>query len=93
MNEKLERAVKLYHAHRFEQALAELRALEAETEATPESDYYVGLALTQLGRHEEALSRYREFIGLRETADAPLQAEVAYVRERIARLAGGAPPR
>lgn len=55
MNEKLERGVKLYHAHRFEQALAELRALEAETEATPENDYYVGLALTQLGRHEEAL--------------------------------------
>ncbi|MGA2379878.1 MAG: tetratricopeptide repeat protein [Spirochaetia bacterium] len=55
MNEKLERGVKLYHAHRFEQALAELRALEAETGATPESDYYVGLALTQLGKHEEAL--------------------------------------
>ena len=35
MNEKLERAVKLYHAHRFEQSLAELRSLEAETVADP----------------------------------------------------------
>ncbi len=55
MNEKLERAVKLYHAHRFDQALTELRALEAEAGPTPESDYYVGLALTQQGMFEEAL--------------------------------------
>ena len=55
MNEKLERAVKLYHAHRFDQALAELNALEAESGPSPEIDYYIGLALTQLGKHEEAL--------------------------------------
>jgi tetratricopeptide (TPR) repeat protein len=55
MNEKLERAVKLYHAHRFDQALVELRALETETGTNPEIDYYVGLALTQLGKHEDAL--------------------------------------
>jgi Flp pilus assembly protein TadD len=55
MNERLERAVKLYHSHRFDQALAELKTLESEAGATPESDYYVGLALTQLGQHEEAL--------------------------------------
>jgi len=55
MNEKLERAVKLYHTHRFDQALAELRALEAEEGSSPELDYYIGLALTQLGTYEEAL--------------------------------------
>lgn len=55
MNERLERAVKLYHAHRFDQALAELRALEAEGSAGPEVDYYIGLALTQIGTYEEAL--------------------------------------
>jgi Flp pilus assembly protein TadD len=55
MNEKIERAVKLYHAHRFEQALAALRELEAESGPDPELDYYSGLALTQLGRYEEAL--------------------------------------
>ena len=55
MNEKLERAVKLYHAHRYEQALSDLRALEAEGGENPEIDYYVGLALTQLGKYEEAL--------------------------------------
>jgi tetratricopeptide (TPR) repeat protein len=55
MNESLERAVKLYHGHRFEQALAELRALEQASGESPEIDYYVGLALTQLGTYEEAL--------------------------------------
>jgi tetratricopeptide (TPR) repeat protein len=55
MNERLERAVKLYHAHRFDQALAELRTLETEEGTSPEIDYYVGLALTQLGNYEEAL--------------------------------------
>ena len=46
MNERLGRAVKLYHAHRFDQALVELRALETEEGTSPEIDYYVGLALT-----------------------------------------------
>ena len=55
MNERLGRAVKLYHAHRFDQALVELRALETEEGTSPEIDYYVGLALTQLGNYEEAL--------------------------------------
>jgi tetratricopeptide (TPR) repeat protein len=55
MNEKLERAVKQYHAHRFDQALTELRALEAESPDNPEIDYYIGLTLTQLGAHEDAL--------------------------------------
>jgi tetratricopeptide (TPR) repeat protein len=55
MNEKLERAVKLYHAHRFDQALAELRALESQGTENPEVDYYIGLALTQLGTYEDAL--------------------------------------
>jgi tetratricopeptide (TPR) repeat protein len=55
MNEKFERAVKLYHSHRFEQALAGLAELEAETGSTPELEYYRGLALTQLDRYEDAL--------------------------------------
>jgi tetratricopeptide (TPR) repeat protein len=55
MNEKLERGVKLYHAHRFEQALSALHALEAEGAGGPEIDYYVGLTLTQLGKFEDAL--------------------------------------
>jgi tetratricopeptide (TPR) repeat protein len=55
MNEKLARAVKLYHAHRFDQALADLRLIEAEDGSSPELDYYIGLALTQLGKHEDAI--------------------------------------
>jgi tetratricopeptide (TPR) repeat protein len=55
MNEKLVRAVRLYHAHRFDQALTELRALEAQEGENPEVDYYVGLALTQIGQYEDAL--------------------------------------
>ena len=55
MNEKFERAVKLYHSHRFEQALAALQEVEAESGETPELSYYMGLALTQLGRYEDAL--------------------------------------
>lgn len=55
MNEMFERAVKLYHSHRFDQALAALSETEAETGSTPELDYYRGLALTQLGRHEDAI--------------------------------------
>ncbi|HET6452233.1 MAG TPA: tetratricopeptide repeat protein [Spirochaetia bacterium] len=55
----LERAIRHYNAHRYEQALAELQAGRgdpaAEASSTPEGDYYEGLALTQLGRHEEAL--------------------------------------
>jgi tetratricopeptide (TPR) repeat protein len=60
----LERAIRHYNSHRYEQALAELqaartapgtRAEETESSSTAERDYYEGLALTQLGRHEEAL--------------------------------------
>jgi tetratricopeptide (TPR) repeat protein len=51
----LARAVRHYHAHRYEQALAELQGLGEGVEGSPEADYYLGLALTQLGRHEEAL--------------------------------------
>jgi Flp pilus assembly protein TadD len=63
MNEKLERAVKLYHTHRFDQALAELRTLEAEEGSSPELDYYIGLALTQLGTFEEALLSLEKVVG------------------------------
>jgi len=55
VNEKIERAVKLYHTHRFEQALAELQAVQAKSGSDPELDYYTGLALTQMGRYDEAL--------------------------------------
>jgi tetratricopeptide (TPR) repeat protein len=55
MNRSLESGIRLYHAHRFEQALAEFRAAEPELAPNPELDYYLGLALTQLGRYEEAL--------------------------------------
>ena len=55
MNEKLERAVKLYHAHRYEQALADLRRWRRRRGGGPEIDYYIGLTLTQLGSYEEAL--------------------------------------
>ncbi len=63
MNEPLEHAVKQYHAHRYEQALAELHALEAEAGASPEVDYYTGLALTQLGRYEEAVVSLDKVVG------------------------------
>jgi len=55
MNETFERAVKLYHSHRFDQALATLTEVEAEMGSTPELDYYRGLTLTQLGRYEDAI--------------------------------------
>jgi tetratricopeptide (TPR) repeat protein len=55
MNKQLETGIRLYHAHRFEQALAEFREAEKELAPSPELDYYLGLCLTQLGRHEEAL--------------------------------------
>ncbi len=51
----LARAVRHYHAHRYEQAVAELQGREGEAGDNPEADYYLGLALTQLGRHEDAL--------------------------------------
>jgi tetratricopeptide (TPR) repeat protein len=63
MNEKLERAVKFYHAHRFDQALVELRALETAGGANPEIDYYIGLSLTQLGKYEEALLALEKVVG------------------------------
>jgi tetratricopeptide (TPR) repeat protein len=55
MNKHLETGIRLYHAHRFEQALAEFREAEKELPPSPELDYYLGLALTQLTRYEEAL--------------------------------------
>ncbi len=55
MNRTLETGIRLYHAHRFEQALAEFREAEPQLSPNPELDYYLGLALTQLGRYEEAL--------------------------------------
>ncbi len=63
MNEKLEHAVKLYHSHRFEQALAELKELEAASGGDPELDYYTGLTLTQLGKHEDALLALDKVVG------------------------------
>ncbi len=55
MNKNFENGVRLYHSHRFEQALKELREAEKEMTESPELDYYTGLALTQLGDYEEAL--------------------------------------
>jgi tetratricopeptide (TPR) repeat protein len=55
MNKSFENGVRLYHSHRFEQALKELREAEKEITDSPELDYYIGLALTQLGDFEEAL--------------------------------------
>jgi tetratricopeptide (TPR) repeat protein len=55
MNKRLEAGIRLYHAHRFEQALAEFREAEKEMPPSPELDYYLGLCLTQLARYEEAL--------------------------------------
>ena len=55
MNEALEKGVRLYHSHRPEQALQEFRQLAAGSGSTPELEYYIGLALTQMGKHDEAL--------------------------------------
>jgi tetratricopeptide (TPR) repeat protein len=55
MNKKFENGVKLYHSRRYEQALKELREAEQEMSPSPELDYYIGLALTQLARYEDAL--------------------------------------
>jgi Flp pilus assembly protein TadD len=55
MNEIFERGVRLYHSHRPEQALQEFRQLAAQNGSTPELEYYSGLALTQMGRFDEAL--------------------------------------
>jgi tetratricopeptide (TPR) repeat protein len=63
MNDALERAVKAYHTHRFDQALEELRGIEAEAGTSPEIDYYIGLTLTQLGTYEEALLALERVVG------------------------------
>jgi tetratricopeptide (TPR) repeat protein len=55
MNKRLEAGIRLYHAHRYEQALAEFREAEKEMPPSPELDYYLGLCLTQLARYEDAL--------------------------------------
>jgi len=55
MKENLERGIRYYHAHRYEQALVELQLSAEGGEETPETSYYLGLALTQLGRYEDAL--------------------------------------
>ncbi len=55
MNDAFEAGVRLYHAHRPEQALQEFRRLAEGSGATPEMDYYIGLCLTQMGRYDEAL--------------------------------------
>jgi tetratricopeptide (TPR) repeat protein len=55
MSKKFENGVKLYHSHRYELALNELREAETEMAPTPELDYYIGLTLTQLGKYDEAL--------------------------------------
>jgi tetratricopeptide (TPR) repeat protein len=55
VNKKFESGVKLYHSRRYEQALRDLREAEGEMSPNPELDYYIGLALTQLGEFEEAL--------------------------------------
>jgi Flp pilus assembly protein TadD len=55
MNEAFERGVRLYHSHRPEQALQEFRQIASESGSTPELDYYTGLALTHLGKYDEAL--------------------------------------
>jgi tetratricopeptide (TPR) repeat protein len=62
MNPRFEQGVRLYHAHRFENALAELREAEKELPPSPEIDYYIGLALTQIGRHEDALLRLEKVV-------------------------------
>ncbi len=55
MSNTFENGVRLYHSHRYEQALNELREAEKEMSPTPELDYYIGLTLTQLGKYEDAL--------------------------------------
>jgi tetratricopeptide (TPR) repeat protein len=55
VNGHLEAGIRLYHVHRWEQALGEFRQAEGEQPSSPELDYYLGLSLTQLGRYEEAL--------------------------------------
>jgi tetratricopeptide (TPR) repeat protein len=55
MNKSFENGVRLYHSHRFDQALKELKEAEKEMADSPELDYYIGLTLTQLGDYEEAL--------------------------------------
>ncbi len=62
MNKSFEQGVRLYHSHRFEQALAELRQAEEEITSNPELDYYIGLTLTQLGRHEDALMKLEQVV-------------------------------
>ncbi len=63
MNETFERAIRLYHTHRYEQALAAFQEIEAESGPTPELDYYTGLTLTQLGKYEDALLALEKVVG------------------------------
>ena len=62
MEPSIKYALRLYHSHRYEQALTELRSLEEMYDCDPELAYFIGLCLTQLNRYEEALEYLEQVV-------------------------------
>lgn len=55
MDDHIEMGVKFYNARRYEQALQEFQACDADSAQNSELAYYLGLTLTKLTRYDEAL--------------------------------------
>lgn len=56
----------LYFAHRFEEAVKQLQPLCDPAPPFPLANYFLGLSLLQLGRHDEAIAELRRAVVLSE---------------------------
>ena len=55
MNGDVQRGIRFYQTKKYEQALTEFRECGKDPSSDTELAYYTGLALTQIGQHEDAL--------------------------------------
>ena len=55
MKPSIKQGIRWYSSQRFEQALNEFKSIEQTASNQPELSYFIGLCLTQLEKHEEAL--------------------------------------
>jgi tetratricopeptide (TPR) repeat protein len=62
MSDRMAAAVRLYRTRRYEQALTEFQAVDAEPADSPELSYYIGLCYTKLQRYEDALSYLEQVV-------------------------------
>jgi tetratricopeptide (TPR) repeat protein len=61
---RVERAQELFEQHRWQEALAELRAATSINPYNSAWFYNLGLTLDQLGRHEEAIAAYEQSLAI-----------------------------